>query len=220
MNKFFFMTFFFTLLSCNSELNLDNLKFDSDISTQIKQLDNLQKDNDLIYGLVAYRTNDVTTINYSEIKIENNKINNNSDNSLIDYESEISFLVDNFTANSLKGFIIKTVDENEGIQLIQSMNSTLGKPVLQDVFNNKKQIQNKFLWDNVKDNKLILIKQHTEYYDGFEKSFILTEMTVVKRDLKLTPDDDNNPEDIKKILDENPKAFEVIEIIKSSFNSN
>lgn len=68
-----------------------------------------------------------------------------------------------------------------------------------------------------KNNQIIYINQQTEYYNDPEERFVSTDITILKKGLKMVPSPENKPENIKKLLEENPNAFDVLEVFKSYF---
>lgn len=206
------------ITSCNSQsVDLEKLKFDTDL-TLIIDTTKFEKDNNIRYGLVGYVTEDIEKFKYGNVNFSNITIKDKAKNSLIKYSSTLSFYVDNFKSNKLSGLIIKIENENEGKSLLQYLNNKLGKPLKQNLYSEDNHIENSFLWDDQKGGQLVYIEQHTENFSEGKDKFIATEVTILKRGIKLAPDKRNNPETIKKLLEENPKAFDVLEILKSRFN--
>lgn len=206
------------ITSCNSQTDLETLKFDTDILSIIKDTTRFEKDESIRYGLVAYVTTDIDNFKYGNVNLSKLVIKDNAKNSLIKYTSNLSFYVDNFKNNKLSGLIIKNENENEGKNLLTHIKTKLGKPLLENLYNKNNHIQSKYLWDDKKGNQLVYITQNTEYYNNDKNRFVSTEVTILKKGIKLNPDPGNNPETIKKILEENPNAFDLLEILKSRFH--
>lgn len=205
--------------SCNSQTDLESIKFDTDVSSiiNVKDTTKFKKNKTLRYGLVAYTTNDIDNFKYKNVNFSNLSIKDDAKNSLITYTSELSFYVDNFNSNKLSGIIIKIENESEGKILLNYMKTKLGKPLMKNIDNEDNNLESSYLWDDEKGNQLIYLTQDTKYFSGEKNRFISTEVSILKRGMKLTPDAGNNPESIKKILKENPNAFDVLEILKSRF---
>jgi hypothetical protein len=205
--------------SCNSQTDLETLKFDTDVSSIIKVNDTtkFKKDKTVRYGLVAYTTDDIDNFRYANVDFSKLSIKDDAKNSLITYTSDLSIYVDNFKSNKLSGIIIKIENENEGKSLLNYMKTKLGKPLMKNIDNKDNYLESSYLWDDKKGNQLVYVTQDTKYFSGEKNKFISTEVTILKRGMKLTPDEGNNPESIKKILEENPNAFDVLEILKSRF---
>jgi hypothetical protein len=199
------ITLFMTSLiitSCNSQTDLETLKLDTNISSTLENT-KFEKDKNIDFGLVAYVTEDIE--------------NFNSKNSLIKYSSNLSIYVDNFKSNNLSGIKIEIKNEIEGGNLLKYVKSTLGKPLLENIYDQDNQVQSSYLWDDKKNNQIIYINQQTETYNDPEEKFVSTDITILKKGLKMIPSSGNNPENIKKILEENPNAFDVLEVFKSYF---
>jgi hypothetical protein len=205
--------------SCNSQTDLETLKFDTDVSSIIKVNDTtkFKKDKTVRYGLVAYTTDDIDNFRYANVDFSKLSIKDDAKNSLITYTSDLSIYVDNFKSNKLSGIIIKIENENEGKSLLNYMKTKLGKPLMKNIDNEDNHLESSYLWDDEKRNQLVYVTQYTKYFSGEKNRFISTEVSILKRGMKLTPDEGNNPESIKKILKENPNAFDVLEILKSRF---
>lgn len=206
------------MVSCNSQINVENIEFGEDIS-KIINLKEMNKESDLIFGLSSYKTEKLNNLKYGKVIFSDYSLGDNAKNSSISYHSSLSFLVDNYNSNKLSGFLIGIDKEEEGNKLLDYLKVKLGKPLLQEINKKDKHLQSKYLWDSEKYNQLVYINQYTEYYDNLHKSFITTKVTIVKRGITLTPDAGSNPESIKNILEENPHAFDVIEILKSTFQN-
>lgn len=203
--------------SCNSQTDFEKLKFDTDISSIIKDSAKFEKSKFTNYSLAAYTTENIDLFKYGNISFSNLKLKDTKKNSLISYTSEINLYVDNFKSNKFSGIIIKTENENEGKKLSNYIKTKLGKPLLENYYNKKEHLQASYLWDDKKRELLIYLTQDTKYFSDKQNKFISTELTVFKRGLKVLPDEGNNPENIKKILEENPNALDMIEILKSRF---
>ncbi|WP_163409588.1 hypothetical protein [Flavobacterium ajazii] len=217
-NFILLLTTIIMITSCNSQTDLETLKFGSDISSIIKDTTRFEKDENIRYSFVAYVTKDIDDFKYGNVNISKLAIEDNAKNSLIKYTSNLSLYVDNFKNNKLSGLIIKIENENEGENLLKYIKTKLGKPLLENIYDKDNHIQSQYLWDDKKGNQLVYITQNTEYYNNDKNRFISTEVTILKKGIKLNPDQGNNPETIKKILEENPNAFDVLEILKSRFN--
>ncbi|TWP24840.1 hypothetical protein ETU10_02440 [Apibacter muscae] len=101
--------------------------------------------------------------------------------------------------------------------------SQMGEPIKKYI-NEKKEkgyLDAKYLWDDLKKNRLVYIyRHHTRDKRGNteeEIRFVGTIFLIVERGLIFVPNKGTNPETIKKYLEENPKGFEMIEVLKSRF---
>lgn len=207
------------IVSCNSKTYIETLKFNSDISSVIKDTTQFKKDKNIDYGLVAYETEDIENFKYGNVDFSNITIKDNSKNSLIKYTSNLSFYVDNFKSNKLSGIVIKIENESEGKKILTFIKTKLGKPLLESVYNKDDHVQSSYLWNNINNNTIIYIKQQTEYYNDPEEKFTSTELNILDKKLKMIPTAGNKPENIKKLLEENPNAFDVLEVFKNYFPS-
>jgi len=205
--------------SCNSQVDIETLQFNSDISNTI-DIQNMEKESEPNFGQSTYKTYKLNNFKYDDLILSDYVLEDKAENSLIKYRSSLSFLVDNFNLNKLTGFIIEIHKEDEGKELLKYFKIKLQEPLLQEINEKDKHLQSQYLWDSKEQNVLVYIKQYTEYYDNFKQSFISTKVTILKRGIKLVPDAGSDPENIKNILEENPQAFDVIEILKSSFQNN
>ncbi|MEO8237041.1 MAG: hypothetical protein ABI793_00250 [Flavobacterium sp.] len=204
------------IISCNSQTDLETLKFGTNISSTIEDT-KFEKDKNIDFGLVAYVTEDVENFRYGNVNFSNLTINDNTKNSLIKYISNLSIYVDDFKSNNVSGIKIELENESEGEILLNYIKTKLGKPLLENIYNKDNHVQSSYLWDDKKNNQVIYINQQTELYNDPEEKFVSTDITILKKGLKMIPSPDNNPENIKKLLEENPNAFDVLEIFKSYF---
>jgi hypothetical protein len=218
MKKILLLLIGLIITSCNSQTDLETLKFDTDVSLRVKDTTMFQKGNDIIFPFLSYETHKIKNYSYGKLNFTNYRIKDKAKNSLIAYESSLSFFVDNYKSNKLLGFAIRIEKEDEGHNLLNFIKNKLGKPLKQNIYDKDNFIQSSYLWDDKKRNQLVYISQNTNYFSGEKNRFLSTELAIFKREIKLTPDEGNNPENIKKILKENPNAFDILEILKSRFN--
>lgn len=204
------------MTSCNSQTDLETLKIDTNVSSTLANT-KFEKEKNIDFGLVTYVTEDIENFKYGNVNFSNHTIKDNSKNSLIKYSSTLSIYVDDFKSNKLSGIKIEIENEIEGKNLLKYVKSTLGKPLLENVYNKDNQVQSGFLWDDKKNNQVVYISQQTEYYNDPEERFVSTDITILKKGLKMIPSLENKPENIKKLLEENPNAFDVLEVFKSYF---
>ncbi|OXA94371.1 hypothetical protein [Flavobacterium hercynium] len=215
---FFLLTLPLLIISCTTtSTDLETLKFDTDILSIIKDSTKFEKDKNVDYGNVAYVTEEVDIFKYGNVVFSNLKMRDTEKNSLISYTSSISLYVDNFKSNKFSGYILTIENEKEGIELLNYIKGKFGKPLRENIYNKNNHLQSNYLWDDKKRNQVVYISQNTESFSGGKNKFISTELTVLKRGLKLVPDEGTDPEKLKKILEENPNALEVIEILKNRF---
>jgi hypothetical protein len=205
------------ITSCISQTDLETLKFDTDVSSTIKDTTKFEKDKNIDYGLVAYVTEDIDNFRYGNVIFSNLTIKDKAKNSLVKYISNLSIYVDNFNSNNLSGIKIEIKNESEGKIFLKYMKAKLGKPLLENLCDKDNHVQSNYLWDDIKNNQIIYINQQTEYYNDFKERFVSTDITILKKGLKMVPAPSNNPENIKKLLEENPNAFDVLEMFKSYF---
>lgn len=215
--KVFSIFILILLQSCNSKTDLEKFKFDTDVSLIVKDTTQFEKGSDIIFPLLSYQTYKIKDYSYGKINFTDYNIKDTAKNSLIKYESSLSLLVDDYKSNKLVGYAIRIEKEDEGSNLFKYIKNKLGKPLKQNIYNKDNHVQSSYLWDDKKRNQLIYIKQNTEYFSGHKNRFISTELAFFKRGITFTPDEGNNPENIKKLLEENPNAFDVLEILKSRF---
>ncbi len=104
--------------SCNSQVDIETLKFNSDISNTI-DIQNMEKESEPNFGQSTYKTYNLNNFKYDDIILNDYILEDKAENSLIKYRSSLSFLVDNFNSNKLTGFIIEIQKEDEGNKLLE-----------------------------------------------------------------------------------------------------
>lgn len=195
-----------------------NIKIDTNISSTLENT-KFEKDKNIDFSLVAYITEDIENFKYGNVNFSNLTIKDDSKNSLIKYISSLSIYVDSFKSNKLSGLKFEIKNESEGKSFLKYIKTKLGKPLLENIYDKDNQVQSGYLWDDKKNNQVVYISQQTEYYNDPEEKFVSTDVTILKKGLKMIPSPDNNPENIKKLLEENPNAFDVLEIFKNYFRN-
>lgn len=212
-----------SILSCNSRTDLEILKPDQDVSNIIKSIGVFEKKGITDYGSVSYESEKLSNFKFGNVKLSDYNVKADAKNSLVEYSSSISVSVENNNTNKFTGLVLDIEKEDEGINLLNYIKNKLGNPLLKEYENKDNHLQAQYLWDNKKTNELVYIKQHTQYLDDSKNGFVSTQLTIIKKDLKFTPDmsDERNTQDnIKKLLDENPNAFDLFEIFKNRFSNN
>ena len=209
-----------TIASCSSRTDLKTLKF----GDKLLDLDNLEKDYSIYVPLEGiYKVKDINKFQYSNIVIISDSIKFKHEG--VRYKNSLNIIVDSYDNNNYLGFELELIDEKTSDKFLDVLMKKYGKPLKEYKYLKKEDKDIDYLWQNKSTNEIILFKKHNETFqtslDGKDNALLSeTRIIIVKDGLSAKPDLNNSrntPEKINAVLAANPKAFELIEIFKSSF---
>jgi hypothetical protein len=185
MKKVFILLFMCTtFISCNSQTDLETLKFDKPIPEDIKKIKDVEKDDNGTYGLKSYRTIELDHFKFGEISFSKYAVPNGYD----DAYSEIYVHVDNFEQNNYLGFSISLANDQEGTALLNYLKKKLGKA---EERTNGLDKGITFVWELKESKQWVLLEQNTKNTRD-RKKYVRTEVTIVKQGTRML--NSKNPE--------------------------
>lgn len=184
MKKVLILLFICTFISCNSQTDLETLKFDKPIPEDIKKIKDVEKDDNGTYGLKSYRTTELDHFKFGDISFSKYAVPNGYD----DAYSDIYVHVDNFEQNNYLGFSIYITNDREGTDLLNYLKKKLGKAE-ERVTGLKNGIA--FVWELKESKQWVLLEQNTENTRDHKK-YLRTRITIVKQGTKML--NSKNPE--------------------------
>jgi len=208
------------IASCNSRTDLETLK----LGNKISPLDNFEKDYSIYVPLEGiYNVKDISKFQYANIEFTFDSIKFKNEG--IAYKNSLNIIVDSYDSNKYLGFELELIDEKTSNKFLDVLMKKYGKPLKEYKYLKKEDKDIDYLWQNKSTNEIILFKKHNEDFhtslDGKDNALLSeTRIIIVKDGLSAKPDLNNSrntPEKINAVLAANPKAFELIEIFKSSF---
>lgn len=204
------------IASCNSQTDLETIKYNQDITEYID--DSFSKDNNIITSQKAYISEDVEKFKYGSIKFDNYTHTDD----LIKDSNSISFFVDSYDKNKYLGFQLDLWEMEKSNELLGYLMRKYGKPLKKYEYKGKGDyLDKKYLWESVFTDEIVFVDIHNEnrINSSTKEKYVSSqsEFIIIKRGLILKPSEENNPENIKKMLDENPNAFNILEILKKYF---
>ncbi|UPZ17820.1 hypothetical protein [Flavobacterium humidisoli] len=185
MKKIFILLFMCTtFISCNSQTDLETLKFDKPISEDIKKIKDVEKDDNGNYGLKSYRTNQLDYFKFGEVNFSKYAVPNGYD----DAYSDIYMHVDNFEQNNYLGFSMYITNDQEGTALLNYLKKRFGKPEERST-----GLENgiAFVWELKESKQWVLLEQNTENTRDHKK-YLRTQVTIVKQGTRML--NSKNPE--------------------------
>ncbi|KFF13192.1 hypothetical protein [Flavobacterium hydatis] len=204
------------ITSCNSQTDLETMKYNQDITEYID--DSFSEDNNIITGQKAYISEDVQKFKYGSTKFNNYTHTDD----LIKDSNSLSFFVDSYDKNKYLGFQLDIWEIEKSNELLNYLMQKYGKPLKKYEYKGKGDyLDKKYLWESVSTDEIVFVNIHNEnrINSSTKQKYISSqsEFIIIKRGLILKPSEENNPENIKKLLEENPNAFNILEILKKYF---
>lgn len=165
-----------TITSCNSQIDLETLKFDEQIPESIKKIKGIVKDTDAIYGLKSYRTDELQNYKFRNVSFSKYSFPNGYD----DAYSEIYVHVNDFDQNKYLGFSISITKEQEGTALLNSLKNKFGKPEERDTEGNGIAL----FWEVENPKQWIFLKQYKKNTRN-DKTYLNTDITIIKQGVRV-----------------------------------
>ncbi len=208
----FIISYLFTV-SCNSQIDIEKIEFDTDLKTIIDQINKVKREADVITAIPSYETSNLDNLKFGDVKLSAYQV---KEGYISDYNN-VYFLVDNYTSNKYKGVTLELVSQEEGEELLQYLYKKYGKPKLKYIETDTDKNQgSKYFWMNEKLNKLIYLERSLRSKkDG--RKFWNTSCIIAVKGLQLKLDDENDPELVKKMLKADPNIFMLSEHFKRKF---
>ncbi|TWP29898.1 hypothetical protein ETU09_02640 [Apibacter muscae] len=178
-------------ISCQSQIDLEELTPGEDISTLAKNLKETREDREPNYALLGYRTDNLDQYKFGEVSFSKYELPNG-----YPANYSVSYLfVDNFKKNRYLGFRLTLVNEKEGNQLLDYLRKQYGEPEVHEASNNGQA----YVW-YVKDQWILFSQDHISI-DKKGNRFLTTDVIVIKQGTRVENSTD-------------PKVFTILE----SFN--
>ena len=225
MNKILFLSIMsFIIISCNPQIDLEVLEYNTKIQIPAEELEIDQSINVPLEGI--YRVKNLNKFKFNNISLNNDVIE--FYNELLVNENKLYLIVDSYNSNNYLGFELHLINENTSDKFLDLLLKKYNKPIKQFDYieDNYKDVQ--YLWQSNNTNEIILFDKHNEnnHLDLTTKNKTVlseTRIIVLRDNLKAvidSQDSRNDPEKIKSLLLENPDAFSILEVFKSQIRSN
>lgn len=201
MKKLFFLFMISSMItSCNSQTDLETLKYNESILEIIKNTKEIGKDQDVIYGLKSYRTDNLQDFKFGDVSFSKYVMPNAYN---ADY-NDLYIHVDNYEKNNFIGFTLELVNKEEGEKLFLYLKEKYGNPEFRqprEGYKNQKG-EGSYIWDNSNLNYWILLSQ-TPRLKRDDNTFIYSRCVFIKKGIRVENSMDN-------------KFFTVLESFKMS----
>ena len=172
-----------TMVSCNSQIDLEKLNYDENVLVKLKDSKEIQKDQDAIYGLLSYKTDELEGFKFGEVSFSKYSMENGYD---ADY-NDLQLYVDDYKTNKFLGFTIELVNQEECKKLTDYLKKKYGNPELHE----SSYSPEAYVWNNENLNQLILINhENRETRDG--KKFLFLRCTIIKKGVRVENSSDSN----------------------------
>ena len=212
------------LISCMKQTDLETLKYNKKIEIPLDELD--KSDNGNVPVGNIYVVKNINNFKYNAFLLKNESIE--FFNELLINKNELSLIVDSYETNNYLGFELNLIDEKTGDLFLNFLKKKYKNPIKKYNYSEGNYKDQDYLWESKKTNEIIKFSKHNEsnhlnLKTKKEEVLSLTKIIILKDKLKAKVDLNdkrNDSENIKKILKENPNAFDVLEIYKSNFENN
>lgn len=194
------LTVVLILTSCNSQTNLEVLKYDEPFLEIIKNTKELGKDQDVIYGLKSYRTDNLKDFKFGDVSFSKYVMPNAYN---ADY-NDLYIHVDNYENNNFIGFTAELVNKEEGEKLFLYLKQKYGNPEFRQPREGYKyqKGEGNYIWDNNNLDYWILLSQTPRLKKDGSK-FIYSRCVIIKKGTRVENSSDK-------------KVFTVLESFKMS----
>jgi hypothetical protein len=177
------------IISCNSQTDLETLRFGESIPEIIKKSNDIEKETDAMYGLKSFRTDELQNFKFGDCFFSKLSVPNGYAYS----KNYIYIHVDNFNENKYLGFSLNIVNDDQSIALLKYLKKKFGNPEERDTEGNGIAL----FWQVEKPKQWIFFKQYKESTRD-DKTYLNTTLTIVKQGIRV----ENTT---------NPKLFTILE---------
>lgn len=166
------------ITSCNSQTDIDTLKFGDNVLTVIKDIKDIEKTRETDYGLLSYETQELQNFKFGNVSISKFKIPDSYDYG----NNKLSIHVDKYDSNKYLGTTLEITNIEESKKILMYLEQKYGKPErrYQAGDNNGKA----YLWNIGTLKKTILLTQITEYTRK-NNPYLYTRIVIVKEGVRL-----------------------------------
>jgi len=209
---------FFVLISCNGQdkTALETIKYNH----KVPFTNNLEKDFSIVVPLKGiYKVKDITQFKLFGFDLKNEKIKFSDEEA--EYQNLLNIVVDNYTTNQYYGFELELYDENISNKILELLKKKYGNPIKKYEYQKLPSKDFVYLWQNKATSEVIYYNLYNEgghQLKGKEAILSETKIVIIRDSLSAKPytnDPRNTPEKIENLLKENPKAFDLAEILKN-----
>ena len=171
------------LISCMKRTDLETLKQNENVLDKIKEIKELVKDKDPIYGLVSYRTDELQNFNFGEILFSKYEMEKGYN---ADY-NDLFIHVDSYKTNKFIGITLDLVNQEQCQNFLKYLKKKYGKPESHSAQYDREA----YFWDDKKLNQWVLVYK----YDGLtrdDKTFKHLNCTIIKKGTRVENSTDLN----------------------------
>jgi hypothetical protein len=162
--------------SCNSQTDLETLKFNEQIPETIKKINGIEEDTDPIYGLKSFTTDELQNFKFGDSFFTKYSVPKGYAYS----KNYIHIHVDNFDENKYLGFSLNIANDEQGIALLKYLKKKFGKPEERDTEGNGIAL----FWQVEQPKQWIFLKQYKEITRD-DKTYLNTTVTIVKQGVRV-----------------------------------
>ncbi len=183
------------ITSCNSQTDLETLKYDDDISNIVLNLKKSEKRLDDNNGLKSYQTENLKIFKFGDIALSNYSIPNG-----YSYGTNNLYInVDNYDSNKYLGITLNISKEEDGKKILSYLKKNYDNPENRDTGGNGISL----FWNDIKHNQWIFVFQNKE---NTRKSniYLATRITIIKQGIRIENSSD-------------PKVFTILDNFNMSY---
>jgi hypothetical protein len=171
------------ITSCNSQTDLDELKFETNVLEIMKDIKDVEKTRETDYGLLSYETEELQNFKFGDVSLSKYAVPD-----AYDYGSNrLDIHVDQYDSNKYLGATLEIANADEAKKILMYLEQKYGKPEKRYQAGDTKG--KAYLWEIKSLKKVILVTQVTEQTRK-HNTYLSTRVVIAKEGVRLGNTDD------------------------------
>lgn len=171
------------ITACNSQTDLDELKFDVNVLGIVKDIKDVEKTRETDYGLLSYETVELQNFKFGDVAFSKYSVPDGYDYG----NNRLDIHVDQYDSNKYLGATLEITNTDEAKELLIYLGKKYGKPDMRYQAGDDKG--KAYLWEIKSLKKVILVTQVTEQTRK-HNAYLSTHVVIVKEGVRLENTDD------------------------------
>jgi hypothetical protein len=170
------------IASCNSQTDLETLKYNESIIEIIKDTKETEKNQDAIYGLKSYTTEELQNFKFGDVSLSKYSV----PDGYAYGTSNLYIHIDNYESSKYLGFSLCLTKEEEEKRLLMYLKKKYGNPEKRDTGGNGISL----FWNVKQSNQWIFLSQNKENTRK-NNEYLSTTITIVKQGTRVENSNDS-----------------------------
>lgn len=185
------------ITSCNSQTDLETLKYNESVLEIIKNTKEIEKDQDAIYGLKSYRTEELQNFKFGDVSLSKYSV----PDGYAYGTCNLYIHIDNYEVSKYLGFTLNITKEEEEKRLLMYLKKKYGNPENRNTGGNGISL----FWNVKQSDQWIFLSQNKENTRK-DNEYLCTTITIVKQGTRIENLND-------------PKVFTILESFNMAYPS-